>query len=134
MLFSSVMSLNLVLFYVFQSYEICPILEACQLNFISSQMNHWIWENIDDLCEYLPHQFVCLIQTYIQRTHVSTTKSACNILILWCFSPTCCMSGSIKLWDNSHTSDHRVSYQLSCFICGISLFLTKSCILSNLWM
>ena len=134
MLFSSIVSFNLVLLYVFQSYKICSILEACQLNLIPSQMNDRIWENINYLCEHLSYQFVCLIQTYIQRAHVSTSKCTCNILILWCFSPACCMSGCIKLRNNSHTSDHRVSYQLSCIICCVSLLFTKSSILCNLWM
>lgn len=134
MLFSSVMSLNPILLDVFQPYKISSILKACQLNLISSQMNDRIREDVNDLCEYLSDKFVCLIQTYIQRTHVPTSECTCNFLILWCFSPTCCMSRSIKLRNNSHTSDHRISYQLSCIVCGVSLFFTKSCILCNLWM
>jgi hypothetical protein len=94
-------------------------------------MDNRIWENVDDFSEDFSDKFVSLIETNIQWTHVPIAKSASNVFVLRCQSPTGGMTGSVQLGYNSDASDHGVSDKFSCVGRGVSLLLTKCSVLCD---
>jgi len=134
MLFASVMSLNFSFTNLFQFHELGFVLKACQNYLISTEVNDWIREDVNDLSEDFFNKFVGLLKSNIQRTHVSMSKSAGNVFILRSFSPTCCMTWCIKFRDDSYTSDHGISDELSGISCCISLLWTEGGMLCNFRM
>lgn len=121
MLFSSIVPFNVLLLDIFLLDKLRLVLKTCQNNFIPTQVNNWIGENVNDLCKHLLNQFVSLIQSNIQRPHVPTAECAGYVLVLWCFAPTGSVTGSVKLWDDSNTSDHCVSDELPGISAGVGL-------------
>ena len=128
------MSFDFLFLDVFESDKFSFIGKASKNNLITAQMNDWVWEDVDDLSEYFFDQFVSLFESNVKGPHVPTTKSTGDILVLRGFSPTGCVAGCIKLWNNSDSSYHGVSDQLPRISAGISLFRTEGCILSDFRM
>lgn len=54
MLFSPVMSFNFLFFDVLKPDEIGFISETSKDDLITTQMNDWIWEDVDDFGKYFP--------------------------------------------------------------------------------
>ena len=94
-------------------------------------MDDRIWENVDDFSEDFSDKFVSLIETNIQWTHVPIAKSASNVFVLRCQSPTGCMAGGVQLGYDSDASDHGVSDEFSCVGSGVSLLLTECSVLCD---
>lgn len=109
-LFSSVVSFNLMFLDFLQFDKVSSVFETSQHDFITSQVNDWVRENINNLSKDFFDQFVGFVQSHVQRPHIPTAKSACDVLVLRGKSPTCSVPRCIQLWHHSYTSHHRVSY------------------------
>lgn len=121
MLFSSIVSFNVLLLDIFLFDKLCLVLKTCQNNFIPTQMNNWIGEDVNYFGKHLLNQFVSLIKRNIQRSHVPTAECAGYVFVLWCFAPAGSVTGGIELWDDSNTSDHCVSDELPGISAGVGL-------------
>ncbi len=130
-LFSAVLSFDFIILDLLKLDEFCFVFQASQLDFIASQMDDGIWEDVDDFCKDLFHKFVSLIETNIQRAHVPIAEGASNVFVLRGQSPTGCMTWGVQLGYNSDTSDHGVSDEFPCVGGGVSLLLTESSVLSD---
>lgn len=60
-LFSPIMSLNLVLLDFLQFYKLGPVFETCKHHFIASQVNDRVREDINNLSKYFFDKFVSLV-------------------------------------------------------------------------
>ena len=133
-LFSAVLSFNFMVLDLLQLDEVSSVLKASQLDFITTQMNDGIWEDVNNFCEDLSDQFVSLFESDVERAHVPVSEGTGDVLVLRGESPAGGMTRSVEFRDDSDSSNHGVPDEFSCVSCGVGLLLAEGSVLGDFWV
>jgi hypothetical protein len=133
-LFSAVLPFDFMVLDLLQFNKVCSVFQTSQLHFITSQVNDWIGEDVNDFCEDLSDQIVSLFESDVERAHVPVSKGAGDIFVLRGQSPTGSMTGSVEFGDDSDSSDHGVPDEFFCVGRGVGLLFAEGSVLGDFWV
>ena len=81
------MPLYFTIFDALLFHEFSLILKASENNLVTTQVDYWIWEDVDHLAN-TSFTSVGFIQCYVQWAHVPTSESTSHTFVLGSQAPT----------------------------------------------